>query len=573
MKRKKRRMKQMKQKLIPVIVAVALIIIIAGITVCYEMWNKYFNYANTQADLNQYFNVSTEGEAAIVLQNELIDTKAYLHEGTYYLKFEDAKELLNHRYYYDSNEGLLVYTTATDVYISTIGAGAYEVNGELVYEDHPITYLEDGQLYISLEHMRRFTNFSYEVFSDPDRIQIRNAWGDVEIGEVKDDSAVRIKGGIKSDVLRHVDKGEVVTILEKMDDWARVKTSDAIIGYIENDDLKDIKVTTEVPVNDAIAPEYTCVHKDYRINMAWHAIYAESGNETFDSLVNGTGTMSIICPTWFALDGNDGYFTDLSSADYVKRAHDRNMEVWAVLDNVNHPVETYQVLAYTSKRRRLVADIMERVDTLGLDGINLDFELLKSDTIESYIEFVREMSVECRKRGIVLSVDNYSPEGGANFGLAEQGNVVDYVVIMGYDEHWNGGDTAGSVASIGFVERGINLVMQEVPEEKIINAIPFYTRVWKTNGSELTSEALGMEKTAEFIRTYDIPVEWDDTTCQNYGEKEMNGTLYQVWIEDARSIETKLTVMSKYDLAGVAEWQLGMESKDIWPVLDAYVKH
>ena len=146
-------------------------------------------------------------------------------------------------------------------------------------------------------------------------------------------------------------------------------------------------------------------------------------------------------------------------------------------------------------------------------------------------------------------------------------------MIMGYDEHWAGCSEAGSVASIGYVDEGISLVIgQGVPEDKIINAIPFYTRVWKTKNGEVTSEALDMVTASSFISNNSVPVSWDEVTCQNYGEKEMNGTLYQVWLEDAQSIETKLTVMSKYNLAGVASWRLGHEDKSIWPVLDAYVK-
>lgn len=143
---------------------------------------------------------------------------------------------------------------------------------------------------------------------------------------------------------------------------------------------------------------------------------------------------------------------------------------------------------------------------------------------------------------------------------------------MGYDEHWGGGGVAGSVASIGYVRDGIEKTLEDVPAEKVINAIPFYTRVWKTNNGEVTSEALGMEAAQNFISNYNVPVTWDEETCQNYGEIEMSGTLYQVWLEDARSIETKLTVMKNNNLGGVAAWKLGFEDKAIWDVLDAFVR-
>lgn len=216
---------------------------------------------------------------------------------------------------------------------------------------------------------------------------------------------------------------------------------------------------------------------------------------------------------------------------------------------------------------------MEPVKDYGIDGINIDFEQLNYDTGEHFVEFLRELSIECRKNNVVLSVDNYVPRESSNhYNRKEQGVVADYVVIMGYDEHWGTGGVAGSVASIEFVEDGIQKTLEEVPAEKIINAIPFYTRVWKTADGAVTSDALGMEAAENFISNNHVETRWDEETCQNYGEIQMGDTFYQVWLEDEQSIETKLTIMKKYEIAGVAEWKLGFEKKSIWNVIDAFVK-
>ncbi|MBR6237447.1 MAG: chitinase, partial [Lachnospiraceae bacterium] len=228
--------------------------------------------------------------------------------------------------------------------------------------------------------------------------------------------------------------------------------------------------------------------------------------------------------------------------------------------------------SYIGKRQTLIDNLMNDVAAYDIDGINLDFELVPTDAVPHYVEFIRELSIACRKAGVVLSVDNYPPQGGTYYNLKEQGICVDYVIIMGYDEHWAGSSEAGSVASIGFVEQGIELVEKDVPADKIINAIPFYTRVWKTKGSDVTSDALGMVQAAEFISKNNITTVWDEETCQNYGEKEMGGILYQVWLEDEESISTKLNIMKNHGVAGVAEWQLGMEDKAIWGTIDKYVK-
>ena len=203
----------------------------------------------------------------------------------------------------------------------------------------------------------------------------------------------------------------------------------------------------------------------------------------------------------------------------------------------------------------------------------MDFEQISESYSRSYIEFIRELSVSCRENGIVLSVDNYVPmDFNDHYDLAEQGIVCDYVIIMGYDEHYAGSEEAGSVASIDYVTNGINDTLEKVSASKIINAIPFYTRLWTTQGGEVTSKALHMQGAQNIIDKYGVEMTWDDTTCQYYGEyTNEDGNLCQLWNEEARSIEAKLSVMQTAQIAGVAEWALGFETADIWDVIAAYM--
>ena len=149
---------------------------------------------------------------------------------------------------------------------------------------------------------------------------------------------------------------------------------------------------------------------------------------------------------------------------------------------------------------------------------------------------------------------------------------ADYVIIMGYDEHYAGSEEAGSVASYGFVERGIQKTLEEVPKEKVINAVPFYTRFWKTDGDgNVTSEALGMDSAAQKAANNEVEPTWDEETHQYYIELEYEGSIYQMWMEEERSIEEKMKLIKQYDLAGVAAWRLGYERSSIWDVILKYV--
>lgn len=562
------------KKIIPALIAIALILLVVAGSFGMKLLDR-FSYSDEKQNLEEYYGLSSTdaSSVAIVLQNERIDTQAKLIDGRCYMEIEDVQNLLNERFYYDRNENLLIYTTPTQKMVTVVGTSECLVDGQAVAKEYTISVPEGDSLYIALDYVKEYTNFSYELFTEPNRMQMRTQWGSKDSASIKKTTNLRIKGGVKSPILREVAENESVTIIEEMETWTKVKTNDAMIGYVENKFLIDRITEEEIAVTDYEVPEYTSIHRDYKINLGWHAIYTESGNGTFDEVVNGTGTMNVISPTWFFLDGNEGDIKAIPSHSYVEKAHSRNMEVWALLENISLDCSVHEVLSYTSKREKLIDTLMDYILEYDIDGINVDFESLSGETGEHFTQFLRELSISCRLNEIVLSVDNYVPrESNTFYNRKEQGIVADYVIIMGYDEHWGGGGVAGSVASIDYVRDGIEKTLQDVPAQKVINAIPFYTRVWKTINGEVTSEALGMEAAQNFINKYQVPVVWDEKTCQNYGEIQMGSTLYQVWLEDAQSIETKLTIMKNNGLGGVAAWKLGFEDKAIWDVLDAFIR-
>ena len=191
---------------------------------------------------------------------------------------------------------------------------------------------------------------------------------------------------------------------------------------------------------------------------------------------------------------------------------------------------------------------------------------------DHYIQFVRELSVECRKNGLVLSVDNYVPGFTSHYNREEQGVVADYVIIMGYDEHFSGSEEAGSVASIDFVKEGITETLKEVPKEKVINGLPLFTRLWIESSEGLTSQAIGMPDAEKAVSGAGVTPTWDETTQQNYAEWNADGNTYKIWLEDESSLEAKLKVMKEYDLAGAAEWKIGFEKDGIWELIAQYIK-
>ncbi len=563
----------MKKKLIPVLIAIVLIIVIGGVSVGAALFERY-SYSKERADLSAYFQMNGESDVAIILQDELIEERARLFDNAYYLDLTTVHKYFNDRFYEDKGEGLLLYTLPDDIVRTVIGSS--EVSGKSGTEELPYVpaRYEGDVLYLAIDFVKNYANFSYEGFGEPNRLQIYTQWNERAVAEINKDTAVRVLGGVKSEILKDMTAGDKVIILEEMESWSKVKTGDSIIGYVENKRLENTAAESPIPVTDYVEPEYTNITRDHKINLGWHVIGGPAGNDTLSEAVANTKGLNVISPTWFKLNDSEGGFVSFASQDYVDKAHGMGLEVWALVENIEYAdsIDMYALLSSTTKRARLIDSLVSTALDYNIDGINVDFEQISTDCGEHYIEFIRELSIPCRANGIVLSVDNYVPTGYTDhYDRGEQGVVADYVIIMGYDEHYSGSGQAGSVASINFVEEGIERTVEQVPAHKVINAVPFYTRIWETKGAELGSQAVGMAAAEEYVSAHNIALEWDEETCQNYGEYTEGGSLFQVWLEDERSIEVKLNIMEKYQIGGVAGWRLGFEKPEIWDVIGVYL--
>lgn len=558
------------KKLIPVIIAIILIIIIGAATAGSIVFEKY-SYSKEQADLREYFGVSGD-ELAIFLQDEKVPEKAVLKGGICYFDLETIHKYFNDGFYADVDEMILLYALPTSVDRIGMDVAAVTENGS----SHNYAYVEDGKVYVAVEHITKFTNMSVEVFDG--RVQVYTEWGDKRVATVKKDTEVRVKGGIKSPILREISAGEQVEILEKMETWSKVKTDDAFIGYVENKHLSEESVVTETPVTTYVEPEYTTQMLEDKVCLGFHSIGGKGGNDTLYEMVVNVKNMNVIAPTWFSLSDNEGGYESFGTSDYVDNAHAMGLEVWGVLDDFNYhnthedTIDVYAVLSSTTNRTRLIDSVVQEALALGLDGINLDFERVTQECGEHYAQFVKELSVQCRLNELTLSVDSYVPFNFNEYLRRDiQGKVADYVIIMGYDEHWHGSGDPGSVASLNYVSNGIDKTLEVVPAEKIVNALPFYSILWTTEGATVTDEYLTMNNTQDFLDRVGQTGEWDEETQQLYVEWTSGDKKYQLWAETEDSIMAKLNVMRAKNIGGVAVWRLGYGTPEVWEMISAYV--
>jgi len=563
----------MKKKIIPVIVALVLIVLVGVVGFGRRILDKY-TYSKEQADLNEYYGVQ-EGELAILLQDDWMTEKAVLRDEAVYFDLDTIHAYLNEGFYADMAEKKLLYTTANDTASVLFDEKQYSDRTGMHPVEYTICYTQGDKVYVAADYVRQFTNYSYSLFDR--HLQVYTQWGERQTLDIAKDTQIRLLGGIKSPILREMEEGETVEVLEEMETWSKVKTSDAIIGYVENKRLENPGTETQMPVTDYVPEEYTSISMPGKVSIGFHAIGGEGGNATLSEMLAEGKGINVIAPTWFSLTDNDGNFRSFASAQYVQEAHGAGLQVWGVWDNFNYKNETgtdvssYAVLSSTGKRQLLAQKIVDTSVEMGLDGVNIDFEGLTEDCGVHYVQFLKELSVLCRSSGLVLSVDNYVPFHFNNFyRLDIQGLVADYVIIMGYDEHWHGSGDPGSVASIEYVSNGLDSTLEQVPAEKVVNALPFYTILWKTEGTSVTDQYITLNNVKDYLDRMNIVPEWDETTCQNYAEWESGSAKYQIWVEDAESISVKLSVMSVKNLGGVAVWRLGYGTREAWELVEAY---
>lgn len=570
----------MKKKISPILIVLSLIIVLLGGIVLSSIVKKY-TPSSTYADVTEYYNLTEDNQVALIVNNEIAEDFGRVFDEKIYLDINFVKEYLDKRFYWDSNEHILLYATSTDLMQAYADSTDYEVSKASKTFDHVIVKLVEDVAWVSADFVSQFADMDSTYFPTPSRMVFTTDFSTQTVSTLKKESPIRIKGGIKSPILAKLPKHTTVVLLEEGDNWNKVCTQDGMSGYVQKKHLSAAK--EENPKRIKEPDTFSHMLKDEKICMAWHQVTNKVANNNISSILSSTKGINVLSPTWFYLNDNDGNIASLASEDYVNYCHQNNIDVWALVSNLeNSDTDSSYVLTHTSTRHNLVNQIISAAIEYNLDGINLDFEALNEEKVgDSYIQFVRELSIKCENNGLVLSVDNYVPSPyTAFYDRGEQAMYADYVVIMGYDEHAGNSEEEGSVASINWVREAVDNTCKEVPAEQVILGMPFYTRLWKLtpegeeNSSEVSykvsSKAYGMDAAAELVSSNNAEKQWLEDCGQYYAEFYQEDILCRIWLEDKESLEKKLEVMSQNKLAGAAFWKLDLESSDVWDTIIKY---
>lgn len=549
--------------------------ILAGALLAYKYLPNF-----KQESPNVYFKDINEDMTYIVLNGERLirQNPPVIENDEVYLPVDFIKEYFDKYIFWEEGSCLLTITTSDKVIKMNSDRLDYYINNKPFELSMPVrtinsvAYLPESlieTLYpAAIEYSDEYNISIIEMTDQPKqlgRITAKN-------------TNMRYKPDIKSPIEKKLPMDTVITVYGEADEkFTKIITDDGLLGYIYTKDYSKTELIEPVVIKKE---QYTPLYEG-KINMLWDQIYSYSDNLNEDKRTVQNG-VNILSPTWFSFDEDklDGYIINLADKSYVDFAHNNNMQVWALVTDSFKSKITSAILTNPEVREYVIKQLLEYVAMYSLDGINIDFEMVKPETAAYYLQFLRELAPLMREQGAVLSVDMYVPTYTKHYNRTEVAQTVDYICVMAYDEHYGAESGSGPVASIDFVEDGIIKTLEEVPKEKIILGMPFYVRVWR---EQEVDYGLDVSIVANYAMGYAEPrflnngveFEWLEDVGSYYGEYSTieDGSMitYKTWLEEERSIEKKLDIYKKYDLAGIAGWSRGLEKDEIWELIGKYI--
>lgn len=554
-------LKTKKRKIIRGILKVLLVLVLLGIVIA--ILKIAPNYKNTDIT----------GKTNVVINNNNITAHlkndAYIENENIYMSKPDLENFFDPDIYYEENYNQIITTYETNIANLYIGENKMKLNDQEVEINGEVT-LKDEIYYIPISDLTSVYNIDISYIKESDTVVIESI--DREKITAKATKNTNVKS-MKKVLCRTVDKikeNDEFVIIEKNDGWVEVRTTNGKIGYIKENIIKE-----ETKVREAVEQKTNT----QKISLVWD-YYSEYVNapdrsgETFNGV-------NVVSPSFFVLErlGKGEIIDNVGTAgiEYINWAKEKGYKIWAMFSNNSMIETTSQIMRDYELREKTINNIVELAEKYELDGINLDFENMYKEDKNLYTRFVIELYPRLKARGMTLSVDVTAPDGGDTWSLCfDRHNIArnsDYIVFMAYDQHGQSSTTAGSVAAYNWVEVNLNKFLgtqEEIEKEKVILGIPFYTRLWRETGEDVTSSVVDM-KDVNNVLPGDIQREWLDDVKQNYIEYERNGSIYKMWIEDIDSIRAKINLAREKEIAGVAFWAKGREDESVWDVVEEYI--
>lgn len=472
--------------------------------------------------------------------------------------------------YIEKDEKTNQIITTYDKKIATIGfeENVITINGsEKNIYGHAIK--KDEIEYLPISEMKDVYDIEIQNIEESKVVTMDSLDKEQKRAIVSSDLPVKSSMNFIAKTVDRVKKGESVIVISSDKGYARIRTEKGKLGYVKADKLEN-----EYTVREAMEEEKQIEGK---INLTWEYFskYASAPDK------NGTTIdgVNVVSPAFFYLDEKGNFKENIGSKGqaYIEWAHANGYKVWPMFSNAEAATKslsiTSEIVNSYEKRQELIEQLVNACVKYKLDGVNVDFENMKQEDKDMYSRFIIELTPRLKEIGMVTSVDVTAPDGSETWSMCFDrhviGDVADYIIFMAYDQYGVSSNKPGTTAGYDWVKLSLNKFLQteEIDAEKIILAIPFYTRVWTTDGEGKSSSKTVAMRNMDKVIPEGVEKQWDDDLKQHYVEYTENGNKKQIWIEDQDSLKAKISLINENKLAGVGSWQKGMETDDIWDLL------
>jgi len=525
-------------------------------------------------------------EPVLVIGNRKVG-EGLVHPGDreIYINLQTLKEEIDPHLYWDEEEETAIVTTEERVIHLHSEELESEINLRPVELEFPLRQKDDELYYLPLLFLTDFYEIYVDYIEDTNTVVIDNVEDEAREGILTEDAiSLRVGPSMREPVLEVLQKGETLRLEDEggeEDGWILARAESGKVGYLQEDyvrregeyEFPDSALAGEEKEEEELEEEKAEKKlPEHPFVMVWEDYHSPPNIEQIGEMPS----LEVVSPTWFHVNDKEGNIHNIAEPEYVDWAHERGYKVWGLVTNSFDPDLTAEVLTSSSLRRKVIDQLIVYANLYDLDGINLDFENFHVDYRDYYTQFVRELAPLCREEGLVLSVDVSMITQNEYWSLAYDrealGEIVDYVMLMAYDEHWGASPVAGSVSSLPWVEEGLQEVLEKVPADKLVLGVPFYARKWTIEEGddgeeEVSSRAFSMGRIEDIIEERDFEIEWDEDARQNLAVYEDDDKTYKIWLEDADSMKQRVELVNEYDLAGIAAWRRGFEKPEIWELI------
>ena len=522
-------------------------------------------------NVNNYIILDKNKNINLVINNKNVTSnlkKDILIDGdNIYLSKQDLGNFFDKYIYEDTENNNIVTTYNNKIASISLSKNKISINGS-----NKNTYAhaenKDGTIYIPITELEDVYGIEIKYWPDSKVLTVDSTSKEQKKAIITKNVAVKSSTKFIAKTIDRVKKGSYVIVVSEDKGYTKIRTENGKVGYVKSN-----KIANTVVVREEMQETKQITGK---VNLVWD-YYSEVASAPDRTGVTMDG-VNVVSPAFFHLNTNGELTENVGQAGvaYIEWAHSNGYKVWPMVQNAGDGMlnVTSNIMNDYNKRQNLINKIVDYCVKYKFDGINVDFENMKQEDKDMYSRFIIELTPRLKDMGVVVSVDVTAPDGSETWSMCFDRNVIgdvaDYIIFMAYDQYGTSSNKSGTTAGYDWVNVSLNkfLKTEEIKNDKIILAIPLYTRLWTEDSSgNVVKQTTVSLKNIDKVIPSDVQKTWDDNLKQYYVEYQDGSYTKKMWIEDEKSLKEKISLIKNNNLAGVASWEKGMETDNFWTFL------